>query len=204
MTTAGAGAAGVPRRRDSAATRQALLDAARRLMGEYGVEGASTREVAAAAGVNQALVYRYFGSKEKLFAEAAGTGPSRSDLEDMRETPLQDLPRMLLDRALTSANSREQDRLTVLVAGANDATVRDILRLRIEGAFGGALAERLDGPDAALRAELLAALLAGVGVMREKVATRALAEADRERLVAWVERLAAVLFEDPDPPLRAV
>lgn len=56
------------------------------------------------AGVNQALVYRYFGSKEKLIAEAAGRDLDTADTMTA-DTPLADLPRALLDRAWTWARS---------------------------------------------------------------------------------------------------
>jgi AcrR family transcriptional regulator len=48
-------------------TRQAILDAARTTFAEFGFTGASIRKIAAAAGVDAALVHHYFGSKEKLF-----------------------------------------------------------------------------------------------------------------------------------------
>jgi AcrR family transcriptional regulator len=191
-----AGATTTPRRRDAAATRAALLTAARALMVDRGVEGTSTREVAAAAGVNQALVYRYFGSKEKLFAEAACAGPD-SPADIIETTPLADLPRVLLTRILDVVMSEEATELSRLVAAANDQAVRTVLRERIESAFATRLAARLDGPDAELRAELFAAILVGVGFLRHKVGSRAMSTADRETLVAQVERMAAPLLAPP-------
>jgi len=55
------------RRPGSPDTRQAILDAARSSFAELGFAGASIRKIAAAAGVDAALVHHYFGSKEKLF-----------------------------------------------------------------------------------------------------------------------------------------
>ena len=57
------------RRRDAAATREAILEAATRRFATEGYQRAGAREIAADAGVTAALVNRYFGSKEKLFAE---------------------------------------------------------------------------------------------------------------------------------------
>ena len=57
------------RRRDAAATREAILQAATRRFTTEGYQRAGAREIAADAGVTAALVNRYFGSKEKLFAE---------------------------------------------------------------------------------------------------------------------------------------
>jgi AcrR family transcriptional regulator len=179
-----------PRRRDAAATREALLVAARTLLARHGVEGASTRDVAAAAGVNQALVYRYFGSKEKLFAEAAGRDAADSLTAD---TPLADLPRALLERAL-DVESAQPSSVSGLITAANDETIRAVIRERIETAFDEQLAPRLAGPDAELRAELLAALITGIAMLRGKVGTRALSAADRDVIGAYVDRMAGELL----------
>lgn len=182
-----------PRRRDAAATREALLVAAQVLMAQHGVEGTSTRDVATLAGVNQALVYRYFGSKEKLFAEAAAS--SAEAPEDLiTNTPLAELPRVLLDRVFAMAEVREAGDLATLVTAANDVAVREVIKSRIETAFSAQLARRLDGPDAELRAELLASIIVGVGFLRHKIGTRAMTSADRETLVAYVDRMAAPLL----------
>jgi AcrR family transcriptional regulator len=55
---------GAPRGRE--AVVDALIDSAAELFATRGIEGASVREVAAAAGVNHALVFRHFGSKQRL------------------------------------------------------------------------------------------------------------------------------------------
>jgi AcrR family transcriptional regulator len=189
-----------PRRRDAAATRQALLDAARTLMARHGVEGTSTRDVATAAGVNQALVYRYFGSKEKLFAEAADSDPRVAD-RVLAETPLDELASELLAHILdmTMTTGGDAD-LSTLVSAANDDTVRAIIRNRIETGFDGQLAGRLDGPDTAVRAELLAALITGIAFLHRKIGTAALTTADRATLDTWVRRMAAPLLTEPGIP----
>src|SRR5258706_3214187 len=58
-----------PRRRNAAGTRAAILASARKAFARSGYDGAGVREIAAGAGVTAMLVNRYFGSKEKLFAE---------------------------------------------------------------------------------------------------------------------------------------
>jgi AcrR family transcriptional regulator len=52
----------------AAATREAILAAARELFAARGVDGVSVRDIAAAAGVNHALVHRYFGAKSDMVA----------------------------------------------------------------------------------------------------------------------------------------
>lgn len=51
----------------SAATRQAILAAAEKVFAESGLAGARTDAITANAGVNKALLYYYFGSKEGLY-----------------------------------------------------------------------------------------------------------------------------------------
>lgn len=52
-------------------TRAAILDAARRLFAERGHATTTIRDIAAEAGIDPALVMRYFGSKDELFVRAA-------------------------------------------------------------------------------------------------------------------------------------
>ncbi|WP_129842451.1 TetR/AcrR family transcriptional regulator [Streptomyces sp. RFCAC02] len=52
-------------------TEERILGAARDLFARHGYERATIRAVAAAAGVDPALVMQYFGSKAALFARAA-------------------------------------------------------------------------------------------------------------------------------------
>jgi len=54
----------------SAETRSRILDAALQEFAANGLAGARTEQIAAAAGVNKALLYYYFESKEKLYAAA--------------------------------------------------------------------------------------------------------------------------------------
>jgi TetR/AcrR family transcriptional regulator len=54
----------------SADTRQRILDAAAREFAAHGLAGARTEAIAAAAGVNKALLYYYFDSKDGLYQAA--------------------------------------------------------------------------------------------------------------------------------------
>src|ERR687883_609279 len=63
-----------PRRvrpRDAEATKAAIVQAARERFAAEGYDRATIRAVAADAGIDPALVMRYYGSKEGLFAAAA-------------------------------------------------------------------------------------------------------------------------------------
>lgn len=56
--------------RKSDRTRASILEAARALFAQRGYDGTTVRDVASEAGVDAALVIRYFGSKEELFVRA--------------------------------------------------------------------------------------------------------------------------------------
>jgi AcrR family transcriptional regulator len=51
-------------------SRNRILDAAARVYAELGFRGATTRRIADVAGVNEVTIFRIFGSKAKLMAEA--------------------------------------------------------------------------------------------------------------------------------------
>ncbi|BBH67700.1 TetR family transcriptional regulator [Actinoplanes sp. OR16] len=51
-------------------TKQRLIDGALAAMRDHGVAGASARTIAAAAGVNQALVFYHYGSVDELLGAA--------------------------------------------------------------------------------------------------------------------------------------
>src|SRR5689334_1755846 len=62
-----------PRHRDSAATRMKILRAAEQIYAQNGLAGARTEAIAEAAGVNKALLYYHFKSKEDLYHAVVGS-----------------------------------------------------------------------------------------------------------------------------------
>ena len=52
-------------------TRERILTAARDVIGRKGKRGATTREIADVAGVNEATIFRHFGTKEALLVACA-------------------------------------------------------------------------------------------------------------------------------------
>src|SRR5690349_3089861 len=70
MTSTGDNTTTARRPHDAAATRLALLEAARALFDEVGYDRATTREIGERAAVDPALIARYFDGKEGLFLAA--------------------------------------------------------------------------------------------------------------------------------------
>jgi len=54
--------------------RSAIVEAATKVFAENGFHGTTTRELAKAAGVSEALLYKHFPSKESLFSAILATG----------------------------------------------------------------------------------------------------------------------------------
>ena len=48
--------------------RQQLIDVAVKFFSEFGFQGASTKSIAEAAGVTEAIIYRHFSTKEQLYS----------------------------------------------------------------------------------------------------------------------------------------
>src|SRR5689334_16166735 len=77
-----------PKPRRSDATRLAILEAARERFAADGYERATIRAIATQADIDPALVMRYYGSKEGLFAAAAQFDLRLPDLGRTRRTDL--------------------------------------------------------------------------------------------------------------------
>lgn len=89
--------------------RHRLIEATAKLMRDEGYAAATSRRVAAEAGVKQALVYYYFPTMDDLFVEVLRAGADAS-LDRMRtvltaEDPLRALWAMNSDSRLTGLNT---------------------------------------------------------------------------------------------------
>lgn len=180
------------RPRDAAATREALLCAARTLFAERGYDRTTLRQVADGAGVDAALVARYFGGKEGLYLAVFASEP-RPDLSGGPET----IAEALLTRW-------DEAGLGPMVQALTRPELDGGMRARMVATFHdlllGPLVERLEADgaeDARLRADLLVAALVGVGVVRCAGALPELAAADRERVLAALAPALDVLFSGP-------
>lgn len=150
-----------PRRRNAAATARKLLEAARMRFARHGFGGTSVREIAADAGVDQALVIRYFGSKEKLFAMAC---PAEPKTYGVFSGPNDELAERLLDWLVSIEAADGEGQFVTLLRSSSDEAGTNLLRQRLEN-FTRQLAESIDGPHAELRADLIASWILGIAMM---------------------------------------
>jgi AcrR family transcriptional regulator len=176
------------RRRDAAATRQAILEAAARLFTTEGYQRAGAREIAADAGVTAALVNRYFGSKEKLFAEVIERAFDLQHLLQDRRGDLADHLARVMVYGREDAPDRLHTPLLLLLHSATEPRAVELFRWDLNRIALPPLAEQIGGEDAAVRAAMVMAQLTGFAIMHLVHRPEAFAEARGEELVALLSR----------------
>ena len=145
------------------ATRAAILAAAQERFATDGFDRTTIRAIAMDAGADPALVMRYYGSKEQLFALAAEV--------DLRIPDLESIPRARAGAALVEhfLNRWENDgALQILLrAAATKPEASEKLRKVFTNQIGPRIA-RLAGDleDRNLRAGLVASQMMGFGLCR--------------------------------------
>ncbi len=153
------------RPRNAAATRAGILAAARERFLRDGYDLAGLRAIAAEAGVDPALICRYFGSKEGLFAEVlqSTTADPAEVMAGDRATLGERLARAMLDPAAPCP-----DRIAFLQLAArssSSAAASRLVRRHVQTQFIVPFSRWLGEEGAAEKAWLAAAVLVGVGVM---------------------------------------
>ena len=178
--------AGRGRRPGSPDTRAAILDQARALFASGGYAGTSVRAIAAAAGVDAALVHHYFGTKDDLFLAALQVPiDPREVLLPVAAAGVDGAGERLLRTFLTVWDD-ETTRLPLLalVRRVFEPEGRQLLRdgflQMVLGPFGRALG--IDDPE--LRMSLVGSQLMGIVLARYVVEVEPLASASHDQLVA--------------------
>jgi AcrR family transcriptional regulator len=178
------------RRHDAPASREALLQAAGALFHERGYGAATVRDIGDRAGVDPALIARYFGGKEGLYLAA---------LQQEQRVPLPVQPAELLERMLSRSEQRGIGPISrAMVSPALSDEMREQVADIIGRCLLGPLAEELSSrgiPDPALRAEILVAVATGVALTRAGGTLPALAAAPLEDVLAVLGPLVAGLHE---------
>ena len=167
-------------------TRAAILGAARELFASSGYGGTSIRAVAAAAGVDAALVHHYFGTKDDLFLAALQLPiDPRSAMLPVLEGGLPGAGERLL-RVFLGVWDDEQNQqpLLALVRGLAEPSgqrlVRDGVLQMVLGPVGRGLG--IDDPER--RMALVASQMVGVVILRYLLRAEPLASMAPDELVA--------------------
>lgn len=175
-----------PRRRDSARSRELLLTAASELFAERGFDRSTIREIGERAGVDPALIARYFGGKSQLYLATLQLDPFSANPADLLEP---ERARALLDLVAQRGPGPIH---RAAVAPHEDPEVQTAATEQLYRRLVDPLCERftregLDRPQ--LRAELAVAAFVGVSLSRSSGTLGALAEAGTEELAELVLEL---------------
>ena len=176
-----------PRRRDAEATRVAILEAGQAHFARLGYDRAVLRDIAGDAGVDVALIKRYFGGKEALFVEAlkASFQPDAMQGWDHATFP-RELATMMADSP--HVHEDRTQRFQFLLRAAPSPTTASMLNVILQDRFLAPIREWLGGVHAQARARALAATYIGFLVER-LVRGEALQGRERD---AFIERVTAI------------
>ncbi|MCV7286644.1 TetR/AcrR family transcriptional regulator [Mycolicibacterium wolinskyi] len=171
-------------------SRQRVIDAARERFMRDGYEKATVRGIAAAAGVDVAMVYYFFGNKEGLFT---------ASVLDTPEHPLHQLAHLLDDGPDDIGARLVRDFIQRWDEGASfdplltvwrSAAIQPLARKLLHDSLAGPVAERVSAQfgvtDAELRVELVTTHLVGLAFARYQLKIEPLASASADELVEWV------------------
>jgi AcrR family transcriptional regulator len=169
-------------RRSSEDTKAAILAAARERFSASGFQAATIRGIAADAEVDPAMVMRYYGSKDKLFAAAADF-----DLRfpDLSETERSELGRVMVRHFLERWEGDEALVILLRSGATNDEAAQ-----RMGEIFGAQLlplvAELAPAGEAATRAGLIATQILGVALCRYVLRLPPVVGMTRDEVAEWV------------------
>jgi AcrR family transcriptional regulator len=156
------------RPRDAARTRQLLLDAALRRFGREGYAATTVRDIAEDAGVNVALIARYFESKEGLYGAALQEAVDELGRESQR-VPRSRIPEMIAHRVAGPNAEGGPDLLLLLLLRSTKDERMERLRVGVLRRFSESLADAAGGPqdnEVVLRSELVLATAVGITLLR--------------------------------------
>jgi AcrR family transcriptional regulator len=153
--------------KDAGETRLRILDAAKRHFAGTSYEAVGIREIAADAGVDAALVMRYFGSKEKLFTRIAAEAFS---FEKLIADKTKSFAIRILDLLFLPANQESwrggYDPFRLLLSSIGSNTAGPIISSAFKQAFVQQLSASLSGKGKKPRAVLISSYILGVALLR--------------------------------------
>jgi AcrR family transcriptional regulator len=195
------------RRPGPSTTRAEILDAARASFAERGYDGTSVRGVAARAGVDPALVHRFFGSKDDLLVASLTIAMNPSErIPELMEGKPDSLGERLVRYFLSVWEESPSGEVLIglLRSAATNEHAATLLRDFISREVLARVAAPLEHGDARLRATLVSSQLLGLAMIRYIVRIEPLASASPETVVAALApTLQRYLTEELDlPPPR--
>ncbi len=150
-------------------TRERILTSARELFAQNGIDKTSIRAIAAAAGVDPALVHHYYGTKQQLFAAAIHVPIDPMDvLGPLRDTPVEQLGHTLPSLLLPLWDSEVGKGLIATIRSLLAGSEVSLLRSFLQDIIGAEVGTRVDNPPGTglMRVQFVASQLVGVVMAR--------------------------------------
>lgn len=162
------------RKRNAEATRAAILAAGKIHFGRSGYEGAYLRDIAAEAGVDAALINRYFGGKEGLFNACLRDAVRSAQLftgerEDFGKR---------VAHTFAGRTSQGMDGFRMILRAATSPATVHLLSETVQERFMGPIRDWLGGEAAEARARLFSSLFIGL-LVETMIREDALSEPER-------------------------
>ncbi len=170
-------------------TRNVILAAARHTFAEAGYDKTSVREVAAAAGVDPAMIRHYFGSKAELFRATMGWPFEPEQIADRILGGERDGIGERLTRVFFEAweyPDSQAPLLAILRGAATHDESANLVRQFIQGQVYQHIAAGVGGHDAQLRIDLAMAQLLGIAYLRHVLRVEPIASTPVDELVRSV------------------
>lgn len=179
----------IGRRPGKSETREVLLETARHRFAERGYDKTSVRDIAAAAGVDPAMIRHHFGSKAELFRATMGWPFDPADIAANISVGDRNGVGERLTRVFFEAWEQPQSRaplMAILRGAATHDESAALVRQFITGQLYPRIAKVLRGQDAELRVDLAMAQLLGIAYLRHILAVEPIASQPIDELIARV------------------
>jgi AcrR family transcriptional regulator len=170
-----------PRRSD--ATRAAILTAARERFASDGYERATIRAIAADAAIDPAMVMRYYGNKEKLFAAAAEFDLR---LPDLAEVPRDEIGATLVRHIITRWEEDETLMALLRAAVTNEAAAERMRTIFAQQIGPVVVQVSPDSGSAAGRAGMTATQVLGLALCRYVLRFPPVVDMSVDEVVRWL------------------
>jgi AcrR family transcriptional regulator len=172
--------------RSGAESKQRVLQVARELFGQNGYSGTTVRAIATAAGVDPAMVFYFFGTKQGLFSAVIDMSENVPPaIESIFAGSLDTIGERIVRTLVENLDKSDRTPLVMLTRSApTDPQSEALMREFIDREITDRLAALLGTPDAALRAGMVNVQILGLTVARYIVRIEPIASASVDELAA--------------------
>jgi AcrR family transcriptional regulator len=183
-------------------TRAQILEVARHRFLTEGYQRVTLRSIAAAAGVDAALISYFFGSKRGLFGAAMSLAANPADVLDrLLQGELNTFPERVIRTVITVWDEPQAGAplRAMIDAAAHEPEVNRLVREMLEREMITRIAERLRGADATRRAAVATAQIGGLIFARYVLRIEPLASMSADELSAHYAPVLRAALRGPVP-----